>query len=249
MISEIINEPVAIGSLSFESMPTVLVLAPHPDDFDAIGVTLRHLHSLGARLHVLVAMSGSGVEESYCPGASVDELAALRADEQRRSIRFFGLPDDALDICQLENDDTDQMTETPGNFEIIRQTMETLTPNIVFLPHRNDSNRAHCAMCSMFSRAVAGIGNPVSALLSRDPKTLDMRTDLYMPFDLNAGKWKAELLRFHDSQQQRNLNARGHGFDDRILQVNRWVARELDLDEPYAEAFELEKHNSTPEHF
>jgi hypothetical protein len=33
---------------------TVLVLAPHPDDFDAIGVTLHHLHEQQHTLHLAV---------------------------------------------------------------------------------------------------------------------------------------------------------------------------------------------------
>jgi len=82
-------------------------------------------------------------------------------------------------------------------------------------------------------------GFPIAALLSRDPKTVSMRIDLYMPFGEREAEWKAELLRFHDSQHQRNLNTRGHGFDERILTTNRHIARELGIDAPYAEAFEL----------
>jgi hypothetical protein len=52
--------------------------------------------------------------------------------------------------------------------------------------------------------------------------------------------WKGELLRFHRSQHQRNLNHRGHGFDDRILRMDRQSAEACSLDVPYAEAFELE---------
>ena len=70
-----------------------------------------------------------------------------------------------------------------------------------------------------------------------------MRADFYMPFGPDQANWKAELLRFHDSQHQRNLRTRGHGFDDRILEVNKKIARELSLEEEYAEAFELELHN------
>ncbi len=52
-------------------------------------------------------------------------------------------------------------------------------------------------------------------------------------------EWKGELLRCHRSQHARNLNTRGHGFDDRILKVNQVVAESLRLDAPYAEAFEF----------
>jgi hypothetical protein len=64
-----------------------------------------------------------------------------------------------------------------------------------------------------------------------------------MPFGQEEADWKAELLRFHDSQHQRNLHTRGHGFDDRILDVNRAIALELSLPCEYAEAFEIELYN------
>ena len=67
-----------------------------------------------------------------------------------------------------------------------------------------------------------------------------MRTDLYMPFDHKIGDWKAEMLRFHDTQHQRNLHTRGYGFDKRILDYNRQIARDLSLSQEYAEAFEIE---------
>ena len=66
-----------------------------------------------------------------------------------------------------------------------------------------------------------------------------MRHDVYTPFDEGVAEWKAELLRFHDSQHQRNLNTRGHGFDERVLGANREIAKELNLDAPYAEVFDV----------
>ena len=47
------------------------------------------------------------------------------------------------------------------------------------------------------------------------------------------------MLRHHRSQQERNLRTRGHGFDARVLEVNREAARELGAALPYAEVFEL----------
>jgi len=79
-----------------------------------------------------------------------------------------------------------------------------------------------------------------SFAIIHDPKTIRLRTDIYLPFGEEAAGWKASLLRCHRSQQQRNLNTRGHGFDERILQVNRRIAQDLGLAELYAEAFELE---------
>jgi len=80
-----------------------------------------------------------------------------------------------------------------------------------------------------------------------DPKTIEMRTDLYMPFDQAEADWKTQLLRFHDSQHQRNIRTRNHGFDDRILDVNRGIARKLLLAHEYAEAFEIKYFGASSE--
>ena len=93
----------------------------------------------------------------------------------------------------------------------------------------------------MFRSVAAHLGRPLTACYVRDPKTIACRTDVYLGFDEAEASWKAELLRYHDSQHQRNLRTRGHGFDVRILDVNRHIARELNLSEQYAEVFELER--------
>jgi hypothetical protein len=67
-----------------------------------------------------------------------------------------------------------------------------------------------------------------------------MRCDVYTPFGEDLAAWKGELLRFHRSQHQRNLNRRGAGFDERILAVDRQNAAICSADAPYAEAFEVE---------
>jgi hypothetical protein len=62
---------------------------------------------------------------------------------------------------------------------------------------------------------------PPLALLVRDPKNLGMRTDLITPYNSVQAAWKAELLRCHRSQHERNLRTRGIGFDERILAPER----------------------------
>ena len=52
--------------------------------------------------------------------------------------------------------------------------------------------------------------------------------------------WKRKLLRFHRSQQQRNLNQRGYGMAQRILRMDQDSAELCSADAPYAEIFELE---------
>lgn len=92
----------------------------------------------------------------------------------------------------------------------------------------------------MLRRIAASAGYSITAFQNRDPKTISMRHDVYTVFGEKDAEWKGRLLRFHESQQQRNLNTRGYGLDERILGVNRKVAQEDLQRDGYAEAFELE---------
>ena len=239
------NRPLSIREGCISSSKKLLMLAPHPDDFDAIGVTLRFLSSCGNPLQVIVACTGSGVDDSYRPGLSIAGKAQLRKREQRNSAHFFGLPSDCLTFLHLENDDDDQPLDDKKNLDKLGSLILQKGPDIIFLPHGNDTNSGHKAIYSLVHQYALSSNLPIALLLIRDPKTVSMRTDLYLPFDESDAEWKAELLRFHASQQQRNLSTRGHGFDERILEHNRQIASELSLEHHYAEAFEVEIHNMT----
>ena len=76
--------------------------------------------------------------------------------------------------------------------------------------------------------------------MNLDAKTVSMRPDLYMYFNEEDAAWKAQLLRFHRSQQERNLKTRGQGFDQRVLTLNRQAAIKGSGRMPYAEVFQLE---------
>jgi len=221
----------------------LLVVGPHPDDFDSIGVTLRLLFREGNPLHVLVIRTGSGVEDNYAPGLTLEKKAVIRDEEQRASARFFGLPEAALIFLNPERDAQDQMSETAVNVSALTEIIADTAPDIIFLPHGNDSNNGHRVTCAIVRQVVARQGRPVALFLNRDAKTISMRTDLYMPFGEEMARWKAELLRFHDTQQQRNLATRGQGFDERVLMLNAQIAKELKIVAPYAEAFEVEFYN------
>jgi len=82
---------------------------------------------------------------------------------------------------------------------------------------------------------------PVWAFLNCDAKTIGMRTDAYTVFDEEAARWKAELLRFHGSQHERNLRTRNRGFDERVLGLNREIGAATGHPLAYAEAFELQR--------
>jgi LmbE family N-acetylglucosaminyl deacetylase len=234
-----IGSPVALGDIAFPSALRVLMMAPHPDDFDSVAMTMRFFQQHGALIHIAVVRTGGGVEDSFCSPPTLEVKARLREEEQRNSVRFFGLPDENLVFVEPEPGE-EELLDCPGNTERMAGIYNAFRPDIVSMPHGNDTNIGHRSMYSMFRRIAPRADFPVTAFLSKDPKTIDSRIDVYTPFDQPQSDWKAHMLRCHDSQHQRNLNVRGHGFDERILKVNRRVAAELDLDAPYAEAFELE---------
>jgi LmbE family N-acetylglucosaminyl deacetylase len=238
------EQPLFLHSLCFPKDLRILVLAPHPDDFDAIGVTMRFFRENGNPIHVVVLSSGaSGVEDSFCSPLTWERKTEIREDEQRQSCRFFGLPDANLTFLRLQEDAQGHLLESDENLERLREYLLTIQPNFIFLPHGNDTNVGHQRTHSMFRKIATNTELVVTAFLIRDPKTITMRNDLYTVFGAEEAAWKARLLRFHQSQHQRNLNTRGHGFDDRILNLNRDIARKFLDSELYAEAFELEFWN------
>ena len=237
--------PQELCAATFPQQLRLLVIGPHPDDFDAIAVTLRLLADNGNPLHVGVVRTGSGVLDTYGPGLTLEKKADIREREQRDSLEFFGLPEASLTFLSLDNDDGEgQLCETPKNLATLKRFVNAHAPDVLFLPHGNDTNSAHRALYAMIRKIARGLRRPLTLLLIRDPKTGAMRTDLYVPFRREQAAWKAKLLRFHDTQHQRNLATRGYGFDDRILAGNRQVASDLSLVATYAEAFERELYNA-----
>jgi LmbE family N-acetylglucosaminyl deacetylase len=195
----------------------------------------------GNPIRVAVLTSGaSGVEDGFSSPPTRARKAEIREDEQRRSCRFFGLEDAELSFLRLSEDEKGHPIENGDSMDRVQACLTECEPDLVFLPHGNDTNAGHRRSYSMF-RTVAETGDfEGAAFLIQDPKTIDLRRDAYTLFGEREAEWKARLLRFHESQQQRNMNTRGHGFDDRILDLNREIAwRYLDS-ELYAETFEIE---------
>jgi LmbE family N-acetylglucosaminyl deacetylase len=218
----------------------ILVLAPHPDDFDAIAVTLRYFHNRDDHIRLtVISPSSSGVEDGFCAPPGAAGKAALREREQQDSCRLFGLPEDRLVFLRLQEDETGQPIDNEDSLARLCDHLHDVRPEIVFLPHGNDTNAGHRFAFRMLRRFAGVADFSFTALLNRDPKTVRMRADLYTLFGEEEARWKAALLRCHDSQQQRNLNTRGHGLDERILRVNRQSAADLPGRGPYAEEFEV----------
>jgi hypothetical protein len=123
---------------------------------------------------------------------------------------------------------------------VLRAYLHDKRPNLVFLPHGNDSNHTHRRTYETFRRIATKDALRLQACLNLDAKTVSMRRDLYAYFGEEDAVWKAQLLRFHLSQQERNLKSRGQGFDQRVLSVNRQASADAGGLLPYAEVFELQ---------
>ena len=216
----------------------IAVLAPHPDDFDVIGITLRLFQRASATITLGVLTSGaSGVEDAF--EADPEAKRRVREREQEASCAFFGLPPDQLHFLRLVEDPSGHLDACEANRERVASFLSSCAPEFVFLPHGDDPNLAHQRTFAMVAGALARQDARATMWLNRDPKTLAMREDVYVLFDAEAAEWKRTLLRHHTSQQARNLRTRGHGFDERILRGNAETARSAGRSGAFAEVFEL----------
>lgn len=219
---------------------SVLVLAPHPDDFDQVAVVLRRLARAGASLRLAVlSSSANGVEDAFVLPPTDELKAAVREEEQRRSLAFFGLESERWSLERLPTGEGGFLTdEGPGRATVRRLLAETRC-DVAVMPHGRDTNPDHRLVAAWWRAAADEMPRRPAGWMLRDPKTTGMRLDLVVPFDEAEAAWKAEMLRFHRSQQERGLHQRGHGLDERILRVNRDTARQAGLAAPYAEGFEI----------
>ena len=233
--------PLRLAQLNIAPGLRVAVLAPHPDDFDAIAVTLRHFRDNGNPISLAVATGGaSGVEDGFRGAADDIAKARLREAEQRASCRLFRLPDECLTFLRLVEGGDGHPTDTPENCACVRAWLVAQQPDLVFLPHGNDTNAGHRRVYAFLRRSAEAEKLTLVACLNRDPKTIAMRDDLITEFGAEGAAWKGGLLRCHLSQHERNLHTRGHGFDARILNGNRQFAVALGCRAEYAEVFELD---------
>lgn len=232
--------PLRLDRLDFPVGLRVLVLAPHPDDFDETGLTLRRLWERGARIRLLVcSSSANGVQDAFCDPPTDPIKAALREQEQRDSLSFFGLEEDHFRFLRLAVGEGGYIADDPASYRILEAEAAVFRPRLVFLPHGRDTNPDHRLVFAWWTRLKEILRDDSKALLFRDPKTIGLRRDAVFAFDENAASWKRTLLLFHRSQQDRNIRMRGRGFDERILDVNWDSAAGLGLAEPYAELFEI----------
>ena len=235
------SAPIDLTRVAFPRITRVAVLGPHPDDLDAIAVTMRLFRDCGCRIDLAIVTDGaSGVEDGYLGATTAAERGAIRVKEQQASLRFFRLPDDQTAFLHLEEDYEGHPIAGGRNLERISEFLARSRPDAVFLPHGNDTNPGHRRTYEMFRMYIEQSTMPAVAFLIKDPKTIGIRVDCYTGYSEDTARWKSAMLLHHQSQHARNLRTRQHGFDERILRVNRQAAAELGLKLPFAEAFQLQ---------
>lgn len=209
-----------------------LALAPHPDDPDAIAVTLRLLADRGWEMHWAVVTSGwSGVTDDFC-GPDRRMKAEARLAEQRESARLFGMPPDRLYFLEAEETDEGELALTDANRRAVTSLLDRLQPDVVLLPHGKDSNPTHRLVCEWFDQWADSVTRPLLALGNEDPKSEDFHPNVEVVFDEDEAQWKSSLLECHRSQSARNQATRGITFAERILGMDRRA------DGLYSERFE-----------
>lgn len=230
----------------------ILVLCPHPDDFDVAGCTLRHFHQIGCKIHVAVAPTSSGILDAFYDEPA-DELKRIltREQEQRESLAFFGLDASAYQFfsTDFDLDSNGEMTASKANSAAIESVILQQKPQVIFIPHPNDSNDAHSAMAACVQEILArhcGVALPESVKVFQqvDPKTEAAEVNAFFPLTKNDCAWKSELLAHHQTQDHRNQTTRQISLATRILDSNAQSASKLALDYSHMEAFEIITHGA-----
>lgn len=258
------NEPghVLLGKVPIPASGKVLVLGPHPDDPETVAITCRLLKESGCDIWwAIVSLSPSGVEDEYARRSqnsgflSLPEMKVeIRRREQTRSAEMFGLGQDRLAFLGLE--EGRELDSWPNRAKIGNH-LESLAPDIIIMPVGKDANPTHAWVSQVFRTCAKDLAlmtkKTIVALHNEDPKTIEIRRDLFVLFGEEGAEWKRALLRVHDSQQQRNIQKRHMGFDERILRMNHMSFRSFsETSNPgassfkYAEVFEIELFDFPP---
>ena len=164
----------------------------------------------------------------------------IRETEQINALAFFGFPLSHVRFLRLPEDGGGDMVLDDGCRKTVGKFFQEFGPDMIALPYGEDSNPSHQRAFTLARQLAMAASKLLLAFYNQDPKTIKIRLDAYIAFDQATSLWKREMLQFHHSQQTRNLLARGHGFDDRILKVNQAIAKQLKVDQAYAEGFQVE---------
>jgi len=136
--------PSSLEATNLKSRGTAHVLAPHPDDFDAIAVTCKYLQSLQWRIVLSVLTGGeNGVTDGYGGASSGEQKRDLRRQEQRDSCLAFGLDLEELSFLDLDHDEAGLLRMNKANSVHIGAELDGSGADLLLMPHISDSNKTH----------------------------------------------------------------------------------------------------------
>jgi LmbE family N-acetylglucosaminyl deacetylase len=150
-------ETLPLASISTIAATSALIVAPHPDD-EALGCggAIALLRALGCRVRILVVSDGaqSHPNSRKYPAPA---LRALRKTETLTAMQLLGV--DKSDITFLQLPDSAVPAATSPNFNaaaaLCHAYLAATSPQLLFLPWRNDPHPDHRATWQLFAAALA----------------------------------------------------------------------------------------------
>lgn len=151
LFAEITHQNLDPAPVGLPAARNILVLAPHMDD-ETIGCggTLLAHAALGRRIEVMFMTDGAaGFDASVHPGYSRHEKVAIRRREAERACKLLGV----AAIHRLDLPDGRLEAGAPA-VETLRSLIDTLRPDIVYLPFLTDAHHDHRVTNQLFVAAV-----------------------------------------------------------------------------------------------
>ena len=133
----------------------ILVISPHPDD-EAIGCggTIRKHIVDGDVVEAIFLTSG---EKGGHAGLPEPELIRIREHESKKAQEILGV--NKIEFWR-QRDGNFQVTQE--NLRRLQDKLNTLQPQVVYVPHEQESHPDHRASADLVRRAAAALPGPVS---------------------------------------------------------------------------------------
>ena len=138
------NLPVSLKDFPLSSSLKLLVLAPHPDDFDAIAVMLKYFQENSNEILLLVLTgASSGVNDSFLERPTRQNKEDIRQHEQKKALEFFRFPRSQVRFLRLPEDVNGDLLLDEGCRNIVGKHFREFNPDMITLPFGKDTNESH----------------------------------------------------------------------------------------------------------
>ncbi|MBD3189627.1 MAG: PIG-L family deacetylase [Candidatus Heimdallarchaeota archaeon] len=199
----------------------VLVLCPHTDDGEfGVGGTIARFVEEG---HEVFYVAFSTAEESVKEGFPKDALKV----EVRNATKVLGIPEDHLFVHNY------RVRSFPANrqkiLEDLVQYRKDLNPDLVFIPNRNDMHQDHQIMANEGIRAFRINSNILGYEFPRN--NINFHATAFIKLQERHIDKKVLAIREYETQEDKF-----YASEEYLRALAR--VRGIQLDYPYAEAFE-----------